>query len=219
MQNPTLADALIATHNLTLFEATRDVQAEMDKPRLVNYTVVILDKATIYTWTTSPSNEVAAGKYHIIISLLGTNDLFNRHLNGHISPKYYDVGNLVDTLTDKQQASKVYLKAYCDHAVVSHVLGLDLDRYNKYETDYKLQQTVLDEAIPYLNQAIVSINANDAILTPMLQDTLHSRTKGMQFHKYHKLYDGLNPRSSIIISWAEQLHKSVIKNIYNPNNQ
>ena len=97
-----------------------NVQAKMDEPRLVNFTFVILDKATIYTWTTSPSNEVATGKYHIIISMLGTNDLLNRHLNGHISPKYYDVGNLVDTLTDKQQASKVYLKAYCDHAVVSH---------------------------------------------------------------------------------------------------
>ena len=188
------------------------IQSEMDEPRLVNYTFMVHDKATIHSGTTSPKNDLTVGKYDILISLLGTNDLLMRHLNGHISPKYYDVGNLVDTLTDKLEASKAYLKYYCDYVVVSHVLGLDFDRYN-YQTDYKSQQAVLDEALPFLNQVIVAINADDDISAPMLRDTLHTRTKGTRFQKYHKLYNGLNPRSSIIISWAEQLHKAVTKNI------
>ena len=152
-------------------------------------------------------------QYDMIVSMLGTNDLLTRHLNGPISPKYHDVGNLVDSITDKLQDSKTYLKSYCKFVVVSHILGLDFDRYNKYQTNYHQQQTVLDEALPYLNQSGVSINGDDELHTPMLLDSLHTRTQGSRFQKYHKLHDGLNPRSGIIISWAEQLHKSVSKNI------
>ena len=196
-----------------LKEFMLSIQSEMDEPRLVNYSFVIHDKATIYAASTSPLNELSAGKFDIIVIFLGTNDLITRHLNGHISPKYYDIGNLVDTLTDKLQAAKAYLTYYCKYVIVSHVLGLDFDRFNHYQSDYVVQQLVLDEALPFLNQAIVSINADDDISTPMIQDTLHTRTKGIRFHKYHKLFDGLNPRSSITISWAEQMHKCVAKNI------
>ena len=190
-----------------------NIQKEMDEPRLVQYTFVIHDKANIFSGSTSPDNELQNSKYDMIISLLGTNDLLVRHLNGHLSPKYYDVGNLVDSLTDKLHASKRYLKQFCKYVVLAHILGLDFDRFNRYETVYSAQQMVLDEALPHLNQAIISINADDDLTTPMLQDTLHTRTKGSRFQKYHKLYDGFNPRSSIIIAWAEQLHRSVMKNV------
>ena len=196
-----------------LKEFMLNVQEEMDEPRLVRYTFMFHEKATIYEGTTNKKNNLSEKKYDIIISMLGTNDLLTRHLNGHFSSKYNDIGNLVDTMTDKFQLSKNYLKQFCKHIVVSHVLGLDFDRYNRYETDYSYSQRLLDEAIPLLNQAIVSMNGDDDITTTLLQDTLHTRTKGSRFHKYHKLYNGYNPRAGLIISWAEQIHKSVIKNI------
>ena len=196
-----------------LKEFMLNLQAEMNEPRLVVYTFMVHDKANIYSASTDSKNNLLNTKYDMIITMLGTNDLISRHYNGHISPKYNDIGNLVDIITDKLQSSKNYLNQFCKYVVVCHVLGLDFDRYNKYQTDYRQQQIVLDEALPYLNQAIISLNADDEIATPMLQDSLHTRTQGTRFQKYHKLYDGLNPRSSIIISWAEQLHKSVSKNI------
>ena len=190
-----------------------NIQGEMDNPRLVNYTFEVHDKATIFLATTCDKNNLSDKKYDIIFSMLGTEDLFVRHLNGHISPKYDDVGNLINVITDKLCDSKRFLKTYCNYVVICHVLGLNIDRYNNYQTDYHQQQQILDEALPYLNQAIVSINDEDEISTPMMQDTLHTRTQGARFQKYHKLYDGFNPRSGIIISWAEQLHKSVSKNV------
>ena len=180
----------------------------MGEPRLVKYSFLIHEKATIHSRSTDPSNELPVGKYDIIITFLGTYDLLTKHLNSRISPKYHEVGNLVDTLTDKLQASKNYLMLFS-----KYVLGLDFDKFNHYSTDYRAQQSVLYEALPFLNQAIVYINADDDISTPMLQDNLHTRTKGVRFHKYHKLFDSLNPRSNITISWAEQLHKSVTKNV------
>ena len=196
-----------------LKEFMLNVQAEMNKPRLVEYTFVINDNATIYSGSTSENNNLSPKKFDMIISMLGTNDLLTRHYNGHFSPIYGDIGNLVDTITNKLQSCKAYLKQFSDYVVVCHVLGLDFDRYNKYQTDYRQQQRVLDDALPFLNQAIISINADDEITTPMLQDTLHTRTQGARFQKYHKLHDGFNPRSGITISWAEQLHRSVSKNI------
>ena len=190
-----------------------NIQDQMNEPRLVKYHFIVHEKMTIFESTTNPINNLSPSKYDIIVTMLGTNDLFTRHTNGHISPIYDDIGNLVDVLTDKLQQSKSYLKQYCKYVIVCHVLGLDFDRFNRYRTDFRQQQAILDQALPYLNQSIISINADDELATPMIQDSLHTRTQGTRFQKYHKLYDGLNPRSSLIISWAEHLHKCITRNI------
>ena len=73
-----------------LKDFTMHIQDQISEPRLVKYTFVVHDKASIFEATTSVKNELTVNKYDIIISMLGSEDLFNRHTNRHISPKYDD---------------------------------------------------------------------------------------------------------------------------------
>ena len=63
-----------------------NIQSQMEEPRLVKYTFVVHNKATIYEATTSDKNKLSDNKYDLIVIMLGTEDLLNRHLNDHISP-------------------------------------------------------------------------------------------------------------------------------------
>ena len=97
----------------------------------------------------SPTRKAAKEKMHknsnldMIVSLLGANDIVCRHANGHISPRFLEVGNCVEVLTDKLTKSRDFLMNICDCVILSHLVGMDLDRFNKFETNYTSRQDCL----------------------------------------------------------------------------
>ena len=153
--------------------------------------------------------------FDLIISMLGLNDLVFKLPNGHATPIFSDIGTAVDKVTDDMMFFKHQLQPYQTPIVLSHIVGLDLNRFNKFQTTFTDTQYAIDEAIPHINRAIISINDDDHLHTPMIQDSIHTLSGGRRFHKYHKLYDGLHPRHNTISTWADLIQKSAIINLNN----
>ena len=132
-----------------------------------------------YTITSLPnaSNRIQPLLDHIdfdlIISMLGLNDLFFKLPNGHASPIFSDIGTAVDKLTDDMMFFKHQLQPYPTPIVLSHIVGLDSNCFNKFQTTFTDTQYAIDDAIPHINRAIISINDDDYLHTPMIQDSIH----------------------------------------------
>ena len=195
-QHPELARSLISTGNATLYEATRDKRFGCGLPL-------------------SQARYIDHVAFDLIISMLGLNDLVFKLPNGHASPIFSDIGTAVDKVTDDMMFFKHQLQPYQTPIVLSHIVGLDLNRFNKFQTTFTDTQYAIDEAIPHINCTIISINDDDHLHTPMIQDSIHTLSGGRRFHKYHKLYDRLHPRHNTISTWADLIQKSAIINLNN----
>ena len=179
----------------------------------VKYHVYEQKFASIFEGTSIAEKVYKNSNPDMIVSLLGANDIICRHANGHISPRFLEVGNCVEVLTDKLTESRDFLMNICDCVILSHLVGMDLDRFNKFETNYASRQETINDSMPRINQAILSINRDYNNTTPMIQDSIHCLTNGVRFHKYHKLYDGFHPKQSTVLTWMYEIHKSVMKNL------
>ena len=85
--------------------------------------------------------------------------------------------------------------------------------YNKYSTDFKHQQVVVDEGVVMFNQTLNLINMQSEVVTPWLQDTIHFLTKGKRIDRYSKLRDGIHPTSETADTWARLIAKSALTNL------
>ena len=179
----------------------------------VKYYVYEQKFASIFEGTSITEKLYKNSNLDMIISLLGANDIVQRHNNGHISPYFTEVGNCVEVITDKLTQSRDFLMNICDCVIISHVVGMDLDRFNKFETNYQSSQEIINESMPHINQAVLSINLDYNKATPLIQDSIHCLTNGVRFHKYHKFYDGFHPKQSTVMTWLAEIHKSVMKNL------
>ena len=126
---------------------------------------------------------------------------------------HQSIGNCVDNMVNELQQARDRLLLICDKVILSHVLGFDFDRFNKFTTSYSSGQEILDASTRYINQAVISINGDYSLTTPLLQDSLHSIFLGSYVRKYHKLYNGYHPFVKTVLTWGEEIHKSVLKNL------
>ena len=154
-----------------------------------------------------------------IILALGVNDLTrleytydgSRRL---VRPRFDNLPDLVDTLTDKYTKAKQLLSAAGYRCIICELTGMDLNKYNKHLTSYHDFQLTIDEAVPVLNRVISAINYDDKLPTPYLQDSIHHKcrkTDTRRRTKYAKLRDGLHPHDETARCWLKQIIKSIIK--------
>ena len=66
--------------------------------------------------------------------MLGLNDLVFKLPNSHANPIVLDVGTAVDKVVEDMMFFKHQLQPYQTPVVLSHVVGLDMNRFNKFQT-------------------------------------------------------------------------------------
>ena len=143
----------------------------------------------------------------------GVNNLSVKHLSGTISPVFNDVPNMVEVLNDNITWANLLLSKQQTKIIYCQLIGLHFDMYNKYSTDFKHQQVVVDEGVVLFNQTLNLINMQSEVVTPWLQDTIHFLTKGKRIHRYSKLRDGIHPTSETADTWARLLAKWALTNL------
>ena len=79
-----------------------------------------------------------------------------------------------------------------------------------YESDYNSMQIALNEAISLVNDAIITLNKNMMVATPMIHKCLlHNVRKGIKHWQYHKLVDGCHPNEPIKEDIANSLNRAI----------
>ena len=89
--------------------------------------------------------------FDLIISMLGLNDLVFKSPNSHANPIFFDVGTAVDKVVDDMMFLKHQLQPYQTPVVLSHIVGLDINRLNKFKTTFTDTKYVIDDAISHIN--------------------------------------------------------------------
>ena len=155
----------------------------------------------------------------MIILMVGVNNLTHKHLNGHISPRFTEIGNLVDVMTDHLTFAKKELYKASPNVVIAHITGLSIIEYNRYIDPhyegypYPFQQFVINEGVIYLNQVITLMNTDAGLVSPWIQDTVHCLLRGQRINKYKRFYDGLHPTPKTQDIWAKLIARSIKTNL------
>lgn len=106
------------------------------------------------------------------------------------------------------------IEAPC-HLVFSHIVGMDLMKYNK-ENTRNVQQYVLDESITEINIAVNRYNEMHGAVSPWLARDIHRNIKGKKITKYHKLSDdGVHLTEDLKRKWAMEILSALRKNRVN----
>ena len=155
----------------------------------------------------------------LIILLAGVNNLSVKHTNGHITPRYTEIGNLVDTMTDHYTNAKKDLYKAAPNIIIGHLTGLSFLDYNKYHdpyyegSDYYNQQQVVNNGLIYLNQAITLMNTDSGLVSPWLMDTVHTLSHGVRYNKYLRFFDGIHPTPKTEDLWARLIARAIKTNL------
>ena len=108
-----------------------------------------------------PNNET----FDLIFTFVGVNNLTVKNGKGKIEPVYEDLPKLINDITDKYTKLKIELKNRCAHIIISQIVGVDIDCYNKYyeEGRWYYQQTEINNAMPVLAHTINLFNLADGV--------------------------------------------------------
>ena len=151
--------------------------------------------------------------------MVGVNNLTHKHSNGHVSPRFTEVGNLVDVMTDHLTFAKKELYKASPNIVICQITGLSLLHYNRYVDPlyngypYPFHQFVINEGIIYVNQVITLMNTDSGLVSPWIQDTVHCLTHGKRINKYQRFYDGLHPTPKTQDIWARLITRGINTNL------
>ena len=203
---------IIGDSRVALMESSLRYQLKLLEIRNDDCPIKAYSGARIHEAVLRASDLVAAHKDATVYLMAGTNDLTVKHKSGLISPVYQEVGNLVEVMFDKYIEAKVYLSKIASKVVICQLTGVDIDKYNKYATNYSQCQDVINQAIPILNHSINLLNKESQVVSPWLQTSVHCQVKNKIIHKYRRLYDGIHPTPETSIIWAKELAKAIDKN-------
>ena len=157
-------------------------------------------------------------QYHLVLVCGGINDLTKLNRSSWIvSPRFDDIGHLVDTMTDKLNKLVSALESCTQYLIIGQLPGIHFNTFNKGKTDYDELQNVMNEGIRHINRVICSINEEGGLIPPWWLSDIHTFDKQTQCHlnKYVKFKDGLHPNEILTMQWAEKIVKSMSKNIQN----
>ena len=138
----------------------------------------------------------------------------------HTLIDYNEMPTAVDNLTYKLTFAKQFLNCFADNVILCHLIGLDLDTYNRHishrqlpnkitprtnstytnldrptTTDYSEDQAIINDICVTLNQTITLINTckDDGLQSPFLQNTIYCLVRKKRVHTYIRFRDGLHP--------------------------
>ena len=134
-----------------------------------------------------------------------------------VSPRFDDIGHLVDRMTDKLHNMIASLKSCTQKLIVGQLPGIHLNTFNKGRTDYDELQCMIDEGIRHIYRVIFSINKESGLIPPWWLSDIHTFDKQTQYHlnKCIKFDDGLHPDTISLMKWAEKIVKATSENIQN----
>ena len=146
---------------------------------------------------------------------VGVNNLTEKHSNGKVTGVFTDSSNLVDIMESKLDETTSSLRQYEPKVILCHVLGLDIQVYNKdtEREEVVAMQKVINDRLPLSNSAIDCINMNANVKGPWLTDTIHSFTNGRRIHKYKRFSDGIHPTKDTCEIWARKILKAIKDNM------
>ena len=146
----------------------------------VNIETLILPAATIDSTAGDILHNLNERMVDLAILSVGVNNLSVKHSNSHITPRYTEVGNIVDIMTDHYTKAKKDLYKASPNVVMGHLKGLSFLDYNKYYDHYyegyayDNQQQVVYNAMIYLTQAITLMKTDSGLVAPWIMDTVHT---------------------------------------------
>ena len=156
--------------------------------------------------------------YHLVIVWAGINDLTDLNkAKRTVSPKFDDIWYMVDTITDKLHDLKSSLMAYTQYLVIGQITGIDMNDFNKGQTEYVVLQQLINSGIRDINRVVCSINEENGMIPPWTFSDIHVYDKRENAHvdKYIKYADGLHPDNLLPMKWAEATIKSIKINLRN----
>ena len=126
-----------------------------------------------------------------IYLLGGINDMTKIVYNYDKSTRYVvptsdNAPDLIEHVNDQLTTVVEQLSAIGVKLVICELVGIDLNRYNKYYTNCCGLQDVMDESIPHINRCIGSINQDAQVITPYLQSSIHHVRGNKRVTKYKK---------------------------------
>ena len=183
----------------------------------ITVTVVPHSGATITALLSPTIDLISATQYHVVIVMAGVNNLttLNRAANGktRISPKYYEVGNLVDCMVKQYESFKqefTYATKGKQCLLFTELIGANYSQWNKVINDYPVEQAVINESIPLINQILWAMNKDTGFPGPHLQNSVHELVKGKRVHKYKRMPDGLHADLKTAKVWAKLIARNAI---------
>ena len=161
--------------------------------------------------------------YDLMIVMIGVNNLSTKHLNCTVTPVFNEIANLVDVMTSKFQHFKKQVMDVGQPMVFGQLVGIKFIRYNEAHgkppegqvlmlNPFPLEQMVVDDGIPLLNQTIVKLNDESSLVGPWWQGTIHHLKGAKRFNRYRMLWDGLHGESSTKTIWATLIANSILVN-------
>ena len=149
--------------------------------------------------------------YDIIYVMLGVNNLSIRGSDKKVTPRYDDVGTLIEMMTTKYEIFKYQLQPLSKNVVSCQLIGLNLHLYNKDQNMFVAEQKVINEAMPLLAHTINLINEESHLISQWLTKIVHYRVNHKQYNAYGKLSDGphFHPSTSMIV--AKRMNEAIYK--------
>ena len=176
--------------------------------------------ANLQTIEKKAIEELKQNGYEQTYIMLGVNNLTKLFHRKQIILNFDNIPELVNTMDDMFTQLKLKLQPHTPKVIVCHLIGLDILTYNLSRkgndnlivADYPSMQATINEAIPFINRAIDSMNISSNLIGPWLEDTIHANINGKKVHKYLRLGDGLHPDDVTKKLWAKKLIKAFREN-------
>lgn len=122
------------------------------------------------------------------------------------------VANHIDSMDHARHYLYIQLIEAPCHLVFSHIVGMDMMKYNN-ENDINGQQYLLDDCITEINVAVNRCNEMYDAVSPWLARDVHCNTKGRKITKYHILdEDGVHLTEALKRKWAAEIVSALRKN-------
>ena len=153
--------------------------------------------------------------YDITYTFVGVNNLTTKLNNGMVIPKFDNVPELVESLTNGYTKLKSDLEKRSKKVVISQIVGIHLDMYNSYMNEgfWYYHQNTINEAMPLLAHTLNFINRANHMTGPWITNTIHDYVNHKLYNRYAKLHDGLHPTVSLRKKWSKLFVNAIVKNL------
>ena len=195
------------------------VNAALSKLHASNISIRIepAQGATLSTLLSPTLAFLAEKHYDVLIVMAGVNDLSHIHWKedntSRVSPKYYEVGNLVEQIIPKYELFKQQVQSNAHGTLkilFAELIGLSFEQWNESPGDYPKEQLVISQSVELINQILWKMNKETGFPGPHLQNSVHELKKGRRHHKYKRIPDGLHADTATAKVWAHLIAKNAI---------
>ena len=149
----------------------------------------------------------------ILFHIVGVNNLTDKVGTRKVEPVYDNIPDLMNDLTDKFTKLKSDLKRRCDFIIISQIVEIDIDTYNKNVNQgrWYYQQQELNRAMPLLAHTVNLINQAENVIGPWVTGTVHNYVNHKLYNRYAKLKDGLHPTDYTKEAWAKKFAQAIVR--------